>query len=725
MKDIVQKISGEIFFFFLLSFLLFPNSVQATSTNSYVLDDFTDRICTVSAPEINSYKVINSHFVLSLDCTENKQRSVHIPIQYNVDNQKLRVTISEINDHILGMGKFETDPSGQPIPSSYEHNYLAYQNNPVEFSLQNKHYDGLSFYFICRKSSPGTIGKVQIDKIEIIPKAFTDTRIFAYILAEIQLFLLILPGFLIYTLMQGRGNKINLLALLTPLSVFFFLFLYFILFINQKFSHFPLLDKWVLLICYLALNLLLFLWLKQKKEIGTLFANFRLIGWEMFALFIVTFVVTVIVVGDLELPLFTFTYNELFSRTYGAFGAHDPVFHYVNGIAILQEEPFSKYYENGKLFYGVQDRGIMAGVIYAVLRGIGSPINSAIANSYGFYTLFGSAFNILFLLPILGLHKYFFKDGERPLFIVFLVSASAFIITNYYITWFKLAAAGLVISGIVLLLVDKENIKQWLLTGVIWGIATNFHPSLALTYPVVTLWLLYRFFKAREYQFTSTIIAFLLLVGAFLAMNAPWTIIKSVHFPDTNVLFRQHFLDFEKYDPETGIVGSIKSFGNKYTIKEQVNRRLERGGKSFRVEEFVYLLKVFAKETWQRFLNIWSFLETSYIAFVFTPLVFLWFLLSCIKRLFPKAVNDYSPLTQRKEKEARVLMITQVLTVLLIIIGSFGPFSPDITWHLPMSCTAIIIYLLIQKIITFGRIGIIFLVTYSLFTYYRLFFPFF
>lgn len=720
MKATMRALNIKRIFFLLLFFLVFPPLSQGASENSYVIDDFTGKDVTVTTPDRTSMEVLGSNLILSFDCSENQKRYVNIPIQYDADDQKLRVTISE-KEHIPYMGKFEINSIGHPIWSTYEHNYLDYQNNPLEFSLQNKYYDGLSFYFKCRKASPGLIGKVQIDKIEIVPETFTDDRDFAYILAETLLFLFILPGFLIYTLFQGGGNKVRLLALLTPLSIFFFLFLYLILLVNQKVSPLP--DTWVLLTSYFVFNLLLLFWLGKKKELRTLFANCRLVSFEMLAIIIVMFVVTALLTKNLELPLLTFTYNELRSLTYGAFGAHDPIFQYVNGIAILQDEPFSKYYEQSKLFYGVQDRGMIVGVIYAVMRGIGNPINNVIANSYGYYTLFGSVLNVLVLLPVLALHKYFFTGKERPLLIVFLVSASAFVVTNYYITWFKLAGAGLVISGIVLLLADRKSTKQWVLTGIIWGLATNFHPSLALTYPIVTLWLLYRFFKARDFQFTSAILAFTLLIGSFAVMNVPWTVVKAKYYHDTNQLFRQHFLASAAYNQKDGIVGSIKSFGHNYTMEEQVTRRSERLIKSFRVEEVFSLFTMVTKEKWQKVLSFWNRLEASYITFIFIPLILLFALSTGARRLWPATAWN-PPLTQHTE-DARGLIITQALTVFLILIGSFGSLAPDITWHIPMSCTMILMYLLIQKNIALGKVGAALIVVYSLFTHYRLFFQFF
>lgn len=720
MKHLQQLFTLEYFCVLLFTIAVSLNRpVQATEANSYVIDDFSGVDVTVSAPNIMSVDVVNSNLILSIECSENKKRAVHIPVQHDVKDQKLRISITK-NDRLPYMGKFEKHPAGHPIRSSFQHNYLDYQKNPVEFSLENKSYDELSLYFKCRKSEPGVIGTVQIDKIEIVPEKYTDDRDFAYILAELLLFFFLVPGFLLYSLFFERGNKERLLALLTPLSIFFFLFLYIVLLVNKSLSPLP--DSWVLLTGYAGFNAFLLVWLGAKNELAQLIANIRLVSFEILAIAIVMFGVAAIVTKNMDLPLLTITYNSLRYLTYGALGAHDPIFQYVNGIAILHDEPFSKYYEYGKLMYGVQDRGVLVGVMYAVVRGIVNPFNTAIANSYGLYTLFGSILNVLVLLPVFALHKYFFVSRQRPLLILLLISASAFVVTNYYITWFKLAGAGLVISGIVLLLVDKKSTKQWALTGVVWGLATNFHPSLALTYPIVTIWLIYRFMRARGRVFPG-IVAFVLLVGSFAVLNAPWTIVKATHYQDTNKLFRQHFLESQLYDQKLGIAGSIKAFAGKYTLEEQVSRRYDRLARSLRIKELVALIELPSKANWQKVLTVWNRFEASYIAFALIPFIILLALSTILTRLLPG--SGWSAPIVGHSKEFWGLMVTQLLTIFLIIIGSLGSSSPDITWHIPLSCLVIVMYLLIQQNLAIGKIGASLIVVYSLFTHWRLFFQFF
>lgn len=705
----------------LLLFMFLLWSTPALGTDgTYVIDDFSGMDITASDPEVVKVQVDDAKLVLSIDCTEAKQQNVHIPIEHNADKEKVRLSISKA-EHIPYMGKFETSPDGRPLQHTFEHNYLVYQKGPVLFSLSNKYHEDLSLYFTCRNSEPQVIGTVQIDKIEIEPIRFIEDRDFAYILAVIILVFLLLPGFLTYSVLYGAGNKMRLLAMLTPMSIGVFVTLYMILLANQQLTlaH----NSVVLLSAYIAVNIFLLYWLVAQKKIGVLVANARLIWLEMLATVIVVLGMVAIVTEYFPLPLFNFTYNHLRYFTYDAFCAHDPIFQFVNGIAILYEEPFSKYYANEQLYYGVQDRGMIAGVMYAVVRSIAYLFNEVIANSNGFYTLFGSILNILVLLPVFALHIYFFAGKHRPLLIIFLLSANAFVLTEYYITWFKLAAAGLVISGIVLLLIDRKSIRQWLFVGIIWGLATNFHPSLALTYPVVSLWLLYRFSLERKKRIISVACAFFVLFGSFLVMNLPWTMVKTKYFTDTNVLFRQHFLDCQSYDAEYGIVGSIKKFGGKYTLEEQLSKRVERISRSFRIEEIQSLFKSTSSVKWKDTLRTWSRFETSYIVLVLIPLLVLLAISNIFTQILPVTTWKY-PLTHHT-RDFRWLLITQVLTIVLIILASFGPYEPDITWHIPMSCMVIVIYLLLHANITIGKIGAFLIVLYSLFSYYRLLYQYF
>jgi hypothetical protein len=632
----------------------------------------------------------------------------------------MRITLGGSAD-VSYIGKLETLENGQEIPRTLEHTYLDYHKGPVYFSLDNKRYSHLTLYFHCAFQNPDIKAVAYIDKIEIVPLEFHDDRDFAYILAAALLLLLLLPGFLSCCVLLEEGNKGKLLAWLTPLSLLFFLSLYPVLLLHQMWSSTA--AGGSLLAGYIVLNLVLIALLVVGKKSWVPAANLRLIKFELLAVFIVILCMAALVTKDLELPLNTFTYLHLRNLTYEVFYALDPAFQYVNGIAIYHDEPFSSFYADGKLVYAVQDRGIIMGVIYAVVRGIASPFSTDIAHSTGFYTLFGVGLNVLVLLPVLALHTYFASRKPHPLLVVLLVSATAFMISNYLITWYKLAGAGIVISGIVLLLLNGSSIRQWIMAGLLWGLATNIHPGLVLTFPIITLWLLHRFYRARQCRILPVCVALFALTGPFVVVNLPWAMVKANYYPDTSTLFRQHFLGFQRYDEERGIIGTLANFADRYTLQQQVSKRSKRLLGSLRTEEMGSLLNPGPDDEWEDVMQTWNALETSYIVFVFAPFILLLAVALAMNRLLP--MTSWNGTVIRHHRDFRGLAITQVLTILLVLAGSFGPFAPDINWHVPMSCLVIVLYLLVQGTLATGRIGTTLIVAYALFTYFRLFSQYF
>ena len=119
----------------------------------------------------------------------------------------------------------------------------------------------------------------------------------------------------------------------------------------------------------------------------------------------------------------------------------------------------------------------------------------------------------------------------------------------------------------------------------------------------------------------------------------------------------------------------------------------------------------------------WNALETGYMTFVLAPMLILLILGALLRRLLPSTAWG-SPVTEHPH-DFRWLLTTQVLTIILVIFGSFGPFEPDINWHIPMSCLVLVIYLLAHGTVATGRIGALLIVAYALFSYYRLFSQYF
>lgn len=703
--------------FSVLLLLCFPAMAM---DETHVIDDFTGLTINLPDPDIVTADVVDSALAISVDCTDNEVGIVHIPLKRDVKDRKVRLHFSRA-EGLPYTGKFETTASGEVIVDSLENYNLEHQKGPLNYSLHDKYYDELSLWFKCWKGSQYDAGVVHIDKLEIVPLAFTDDRGFVYILAVIVLLLFVAPGLLLYCALFEHSRDQDLLAWLTPLSILFLVALYFILTAGQIWSAAP--GFRILLPAYGLLCLALVAWLTVSRRLGSLLTRLASIKWQLLAVCIVMLGVAAVVTEELELPLYTLSHEHMRYLTYGAFGAHDPMFQYVNGIAILHDEPFSKYYENYRLMYHVQDRGVFGGVLYSVARGIAAPINPDIAYSYGFYTLFGSVLNVSVLLPVFALHGYFFPARQRPLLILLLICASAFLVTNFYLTWFKLAGAGLVISGIVLLLSYPHRIRYWIATGVLWGLAANFHPGLALSFPLVTIWLLYRLWRARDNRILPVALAFAALISAFVVVMMPWEFVKSSHYEDTNKLFREHFLASEPYDDKHGIVGSMAGFMDRHPLPEQLSTRIERLQNSLRVEEIKSFFELAAAGQWREALLRWNRIEAAYALHVFTMLIILLAISSMLTRLVP-ITSWHQPRIQHAG-DFRWLLITQILCILLIIIGSYGKYDPDLTWQMPTSALVILLYQLVHANIAIGRIGLALITVYALFTHYRLFFQYF
>ena len=698
--------------------LLYCHQSQAAERD-FAITDFQNLGVAVSDSENLNVTATDSYLEIAMHCADRDPRVVTIPLRHQVHDQKVRISFAR-SELLPLMGKFETGESGEKILHTEEYNLLEYRKGPVYFSLNNGYHENLSIWLKCSYFTPGVTGVVRIDKIEIIPIGFTDDRDFVYILALLVLLLFLAPGFLICSAGMGRvgdTEKAKLLAMVTPASILTFLILSGVLYLNNSWSLGPM--STVLALSYGTVVLLCFCWLITRGQLDCLTANLRLIRYELLGVFLVMLAVAAIISKGLDLPLDTFTHHRIRYLTYGVFGAHDPMFQFVNGVAILHDEPFAKYYDSHKLFYDVQDRGIIAGMQYAVARGLGALFNTDIAYSYGYYTLFGCALNVLALLPVFALHTYFAADRPRPLLILFLMCASPFLVINFYLTWFKLAGSGLIVSGIVFLLLDKNGIRPWILAGIVWGLAASFHPSLALALPVVTIWLLLRCWRANGNRIIPVLLAFVALMSVFVVINIPWSMVKSTQFGDTNKLFREHFLGSEPYDQKGGMLGTVLNFGKRYTLDEQISTRLDRLQNSLRIENVESFVDSASEKTWLEFATAWNHIEGAYTVQAFIPLSFLLLLGYLVVWLLP-ATAWARPLIQH-QRDFRWLCVTQVVTIFLIIAITFGKNKPDLTWNMPLCSLLVLLYLLVHANLNSGKLGSVLLVAYTLFAYVRLF----
>ncbi|HSH43518.1 MAG TPA: hypothetical protein VK973_15465, partial [Arenicellales bacterium] len=347
----------------LAPFLLLIGLAAAAADEVPAVSDFTGLNIRVPDPDVVSVDVVESDLAISVDCTQGEVGIVHIPLDLNVTDRKVRLYFSRVKG-LPYTGKFETTASGEVISDSLENYNLEHQKGPLNYSLHDKHYEELSLWFKCRRWTPYDTGTVRIEKIEIVPLKFTDDRGFVYVLAVIMLLLVLAPGFLLYCALFKRGSERDLLIWAVPSSIVALVILYLVLVAAQSASIEP--GFRVLPAAYVLLCLSLAAWLALSNRLGGLVADLMSIKWHLLALCMVMLGVAAVVTENLELPLYTLSHEHMRYLTYGAFGAHDPIFQYVNGIAILHDEPFSKYYESHKLMFEVQDRGVFGGVLYAV-----------------------------------------------------------------------------------------------------------------------------------------------------------------------------------------------------------------------------------------------------------------------------------------------------------------------------------------------------------------------
>ena len=62
----------------------------------HTIDDFTGLEVRVSDPDAVQAKVIDSNLRITISCAVNKVRSIRVPLNYDVRDQKVRLTFSRV-----------------------------------------------------------------------------------------------------------------------------------------------------------------------------------------------------------------------------------------------------------------------------------------------------------------------------------------------------------------------------------------------------------------------------------------------------------------------------------------------------------------------------------------------------------------------------------------------------------------------------------------------------
>jgi hypothetical protein len=337
-----------------------------------------------------------------------------------------------------------------------------------------------------------------------------------------------------------------------------------------------------------------------------------------------------IVSAGVAQPLEVVTHRTISGElTFGAFGAHDNLFQYVNGKAIADRVPFSDFYGGRALIYQVQDREVLPGVIYAVQRLLLKPFFPALADSFFIYTLFGTCLNAMVVLPLLALSRRYDPQG-RPGLRIGLISLNAFVFSNYYFTWFKLAGAALFLCALALLLEDDSRWRRWAAAGILLGLATTMHAGNALGIPLFLIWLVWRHWR-RWSRWRNTLLAAGTLCVLFIAMNLPWAVVKHIHFPDNQSLLKEHFLAGHSH-PD-GLWASAREFLDAEPLPRQLPRRWAQLTAALRITELTHLAGFLKTGEWHDFFFFWNKYEWKYPALSLWPLCVLLAVDGLIRRL--------------------------------------------------------------------------------------------
>jgi hypothetical protein len=397
---------------------------------------------------------------------------------------------------------------------------------------------------------------------------------------------------------------------------------------------------------------------------------------------------TAILTFDQLLPLTNYQFTTIAGpKTFGWIYAHDNYFQFVNGRAIAEGEPFSKYYGHAALTYPVTSREMLPGVVYAVFRHL---LPRALSDSYLLYTLLGTCFDLMIVFPILELARRRLSLRDALLLLAACFGTSFFIVNAYY-TWFKFAGAALFLSGLLALLKDRSSNRDWGWAGFYWGVATNMHAGAALGIPVFFFWLTWERWSAERSR-ARALAGSALLVVLFTALNLPWNLVKMHYIREDNVLFEEHFLE-DTHDPK-GVFASVKDFFAAHPLASQLRFRSARVAEIPRLREIRDELR--GRRSLGELALAWSRMESRYVLPLFYPLLLLVIVGAAVRRWKRERLPWAS--------EQRMLLAGSAATFLLLQFASYGRTPFDITWQQPLAVLVLAYIVLAERILQGPRL---------------------
>lgn len=495
---------------------------------------------------------------------------------------------------------------------------------------------------------------------------------------------IISPGLLLYCFFHSpQHEKKNILLFMPVYTICFYFFFYLILdvflwyVIRIDLQHIVWTAVWVFSLIFLGLKI-------QKDETRrNLIKDLIIFLQRPFKLyFLFSLMCLIIVTYDVKDPFEDYSFIKVaHKKTFWKKPAHDNYFQFINARAIINREPFEKYYGNRKLTYQIQDRQSFAATVFSAFNRITSGFDSYTKNHYLYYEMFGILLNAMILFPLIYFLLSFFPQC-RIFWVLSLSIFNPYTIMNTYYVWFKLAAGAFFLIGLALLLTQfhKKQWIDWVVCGLIWGIAASIHGSAALAFPFIIIWLMW---KSRKQLSKSLVYAGILAI-AFVITQLPWTIIKKNHFKDTHVLVRQNFMNNFKTSPYEGLLTTGIEFIKQTPLEDQFNQRIFQVKRALHFQEFKRLYDYLKEKKFGNFVMSWSAQGFVYTIFVYSPYALLALIMAFVYviryKAFPKWYREDNSIPFE-------LFWLSLITFGLLVILAYDKGArayPDRTYHLPM-----------------------------------------
>ncbi len=585
---------------------------------------------------------------------------------------------------------------------SYYHNKLVSVSPKTPFVQANLSYDFLlpdQAFDVVRVVFFPAFGAMQpevvIDKLAVVETVWEDDLPIPYLVALGVLLLLLLPGIGLVELLDRKYKHWRSRVLLVfPGAVIFWL-LAFVLFIGIRWG-FPTKVAIIYLVLILVglLALVVPSWraLYRTPELAKVIVFFMVSG----------LLLTHVMIKDTSLPEQNFSYNSVSGpKTFWAFYALDNYFPYVNARALALNESFEKYYGapgHALLFYQPEDREMASGAIYAAIRSALEPLSHTVADSYVTFASFALFFNLMVVFPLWLLVKRYLPD-QNPLPALLATAATAFFVGNIFMAWFKMAGAALFLSGLAWWLTHTDKYRWWI-AGLLFGLATNMHASLAMGVPVLFIWFIVREFPSddadsRAHGWYWNLLGPVQFFLTFVLSNLPWAIIKELYFKRSSVLLQQMFLNGEN-DPN-GLWATAKLFFQHIPLSEQLSYRVQQVVDSLQLVNWGGIFTHLTSDFFQG-LRIWNLFEFDHLAMLFAPILFLVLFQGLWSRFYSAVPGIKS---EHANEQRQLLWGCLISTVLLLFLGYGAP--PDINYHNPMAILVLAYMLLVVRM--FGSKG--------------------